>query len=243
MFPYDVVTPPGSARREPDTTAQAPGSGAQRPSGTPRSPSETRQSPHGQAVPPTYTKRPTTPELLGRILKEQLRTIPLSKVTVAGLAADAGISRQAFYYHFSGIHDLAVWVFQIEIADHIMAHASYAQWANGFRQMLAYMQAHRDQAYAVINSLSHEGLEQFFFRTLREMMSVIVAELEGDLQLTEASRTFVIEHFTLIVLGHLLHWFATDMAANPTGLVDDLELILHGTVRAALERFAQRDAM
>jgi probable dihydroxyacetone kinase regulator len=177
---------------------------------------------------------------LAAALKQALRTTPLAKVTVSGLAASAGVNRQTFYAHFSDVYDLAAWVFTTEVASHIMAHASYAEWAEGFSELLGYMSDHRDQTYAVIRSLKHAELEAFFHRSLREMMRVIVGELEGGLTLRPADREFVIDHYTLVVLGHLLHWLATDMRENPFVLTERLEFVLHGSVRESLERFAGR---
>ena len=182
----------------------------------------------------------STRDLLGTTLKDHLTRLPLSKVTVSGLTQSAGVTRQTFYYHFADVYELAVWVFEQEVANHIMAHASYAQWSDGFLQMLVYMRENREQTYAVIDSLSHEELEAFFFRSLREMMTAVVAEVQGDLELPETDRAFVIDHYTLSVLGHFLHWLATDMRADPYILVEEIEVILHGSTRASLERFAER---
>lgn len=175
---------------------------------------------------------------LAAALKDQLRTMPLSRVTVASLAGAAGITRQGFYYHFHDVNALAVWVFENDIADHIMAHASYAEWADGFHSMLVYMQQHRDQTKAVLASLTYREVEQFFYHALRAMMVAIVAELGTDLELSQADRDFVIHHYTLTVLGHLLHWFAVDMRDDPYAMAQRLELILHGSVTASLQRFA-----
>ena len=171
---------------------------------------------------------------------DALRTTPLAKVTVAGLASAAGVNRQTFYHHFTDVYDLARWVFAAEIADHIMAHASYDQWADGCRELLVYLKAHREQTYAVIRSLRHSDLERFFHRSLRAMMAVIVAELEGELRLKPADREFVIDHYTLAVVGHIMHWLATNMDDDPVALVERLEFIMHGSVRESLERFASR---
>ena len=73
----------------------------------------------------------TTRQLLSVALKDQLRSTPLDKVTVSSLTAQAGITRQTFYYHFADVYDLAVWVFEQEVANHIMEHASYSEWAKG----------------------------------------------------------------------------------------------------------------
>lgn len=183
---------------------------------------------------------PRSKVALAAALKRALATTPLAKVTVSGLAASAGVNRQTFYSHFSDVYDLARWVYTTDVANHIMAHASYAEWADGFSELLGYMKDHHDQAYAVIRSLKHDELERFFYRSLREMMQVIVGELEGDLRLSQGDRQFVIDHYTLAVLGHLLHWLATDMNENPYLLIERLEFILHGSVRESLERFAAR---
>lgn len=182
----------------------------------------------------------STTLLLGRELKELLAEKPLDKVTVAELTRRCGLTRQTFYNHFGDIRELAVWVFTSEVADHILRHASLADWADGFERLLVYLAAHREQTFAVTESLGLRELERFFFHNLRSMMRAIVAELEGDLELRPSDRDFVIDHFTITVLGHLLHWLAGGMRADPIRLADDLEFILHGRVREALEKLAIR---
>lgn len=188
----------------------------------------------------SFDDAPAAKRALAEAFTDALHTTPLAKITVAGLAASAGVNRQTFYHHFTDVYDLARWVFAAEIADHIMAHASYDQWAEGCRELLVYLKEHREQTYAVIRSLRHSDLERFFHRSLRAMMAVIVTELEGDLKLKPADRNFVIDHYTLAVVGHIMHWLATNMADDPTELVARMEFIMHGTVRESLERFATR---
>lgn len=188
----------------------------------------------------SFEDAPAAKRALALAFTDALRTTALAKVTVAGLATAAGVNRQTFYHHFTDVYDLARWVFAAEIADHIMAHASYAQWAQGWRELLVYLKDHREQTYAVIRSLRQAELERFFHRSLRAMMAVIVAELEGDLKLKPADRDFIIDHYTLAVVGHIMHWLATNMAEDPTELVERVEFIMHGSVRESLERFAAR---
>lgn len=186
-------------------------------------------------------------------LKRRLATTPLSKVSVASLAADAGVTRQAFYYHFDDVYDAATWVFTSEVADHVLAHAEYDLWADGFLRLLTYMRRHRPQVKAVLDSLTWVETERFFYRVLRRMMRAIVAELEsaGDAEaaasaglgafarrpLSDADREFVIQHYTLTALGHLLHWLAGGMKEEPGELVRRLEIVMRGHVRESLDRF------
>ncbi|WP_250505612.1 hypothetical protein [Bowdeniella massiliensis] len=40
------------------------------------------------------------------------------------------------------------------------------------------------------------------------------------------------------MLGHFLHWLATDMQADPVRLTSDLQFIMEGDVRRALQKMA-----
>lgn len=181
----------------------------------------------------------STREQLGVALKDALSTTSLDKVTVSGLSSAVGINRQTFYYHFADVYDLAVWVFEVEVANHIMAHATYGQWADGYRTLLNYMRENFDQTLAVLNSLGHKQRDAFFLGQFRAMMRPIVAELEGDLALAEDDRQFVIDHFAVIVLGHFLRWLTLNGREDPDILVPRIEKIMRGNVRASLERFAK----
>ena len=81
---------------------------------------------------------PDAKTTLALALRDALTTTPLSKVTVSGLTRTAGVTRQAFYYHFSDIRDLTVWVFKREVTNQINAHATYENWSDGLLAMLVW---------------------------------------------------------------------------------------------------------
>lgn len=173
-------------------------------------------------------------------LWEALNEKPLSRVTVSELAAAANISRQTFYSHFSNVYELAEWGFHTEVTDRIVADASYADWADCFLMLLNFLKENREITYSISTSLSNDSLAEFFMGTMREVMVIIVDEIGADLKLTKEDLDFVITHYTLAVVSHLMHWLATGMAQEPFKLASNLEFILNGTVRPSLERFANR---
>lgn len=176
---------------------------------------------------------------LGHALVETLRATPLSKVTVAGLATRVGISRQAFYYHFIDVYDLAAWVFETEIANHILAHANYEQWATGFQQLLTYLKTNKNEAYAVIRSLDPHALERFMFAQFQVMMRAIVCDLRGGIDVSDSSCSLVVDHFASVVLGYMVRWLAEDMRADPMVLVAQLEYLLRGQVLVSLQSLSE----
>ena len=85
---------------------------------------------------------PDAKERLAQALRDALTTVPLSKVTVSGITRTAGVTRQAFYYHFADIKDLTVWVFKREVADQIVGNTTYEDWSDGLLSMFLWMQHH-----------------------------------------------------------------------------------------------------
>lgn len=179
---------------------------------------------------------------LAHALKRMLTRTPLSKITVSALAAEAGVHRQTFYRSFQDVYDLAVWVFTVDIASEVLSRAGYEEWADGFVQLLRYLRTNHEQVSSVLASVSHRSLERFLYRAFREMMRAVVADVQGDLVVSDADRDFVIDHYTIVVVGHILHWIAGDMRTPPLALVSRIEFILRGSVRASLERFAGQAA-
>ena len=183
---------------------------------------------------------PDAKTALALALRDALTTTPLSKVTVSGLTRTAGVTRQAFYYHFSDIRDLTVWVFKREVADQIISHATYDDWSEGLLAMLVWMQSHPEETRSAISSLGMEELQIFLHKQLRTVMEPIVAQLGADLTVTEGDRMFITDHFTLAILGHISQWIATGMSADPYILTERIARILDGQVLRALTLFSEK---
>ena len=183
---------------------------------------------------------PDAKTALALALRDALTTTPLSKVTVSGLTRAAGVTRQAFYYHFADIRDLTVWVFKREVADQILSHATYDDWSDGLLAMLVWMQSHPEETRSVISSLGMEELQIFLHKQLRAVMSPIVDQLGANLTVTEGDRIFITDHFTLAILGHISQWIATGMSADPYILTERIARILDGQVLRALTLFSEK---
>lgn len=183
---------------------------------------------------------PDAKTALALALRDALSTTPLSKVTVSGLTRTAGVTRQAFYYHFSDIRDLTVWVFKREVGNQLGTHSSYDEWSDGLLAMLVWMQSHPEETRSVISSLGMEELQLFLHKQLRSVMEPIVDELGANLTITEGDRMFVADHFTLCVLGHVSQWLANGMSADPYILTERIARVLDGQILRSLTMFADK---
>ena len=183
---------------------------------------------------------PDAKTALARALRDALTTTPLSKVTVSGLTRSAGVTRQAFYYHFSDIRDLIVWVFKREVGNQVATHSTYDEWSDGLLAVLVWMQSHPEETRSVLSSLGMEEIQIFLYKQLHSVMEPIVDELSQVLRVTEGDRMFITDHVTLAILGHISQWIATGMSADPYILTERIARILDGQVLRALTLFSEK---
>ena len=186
---------------------------------------------------------PDAKTALARALRDALTTTPLSKVTVSGLTRSAGVTRQAFYYHFSDIRDLIVWVFKREVGNQVATHSTYDEWSDGLLAVLVWMQSHPEETRSVLSSLGMEEIQIFLYKQLRAVMEPIVDHYSDGLTVRADDREFITEHFTLSVLGHVSQWLASGMTSDPYILTERISRILDGQVLHALTTFAQKPTM
>ena len=186
------------------------------------------------------TKRSTDARAaLAAALKARLRSQPLDKVTVTELVRDCGLTRQAFYYHFPDVRQLAVWVFETEVARRVRAFAAKEGWADGLVRLLLYLRENRSSTLGVLNGVGQPGLERFLFRQMRPITEAVV-DRDGGGPADPRDRVLVVDFYTSAVLAVVLRWVADGMEVHPYQVVGDLEIMLHGAVRESVRRLDAR---
>lgn len=178
---------------------------------------------------------------LAAALKARLRTEPLDKVTVTELTRDCGLTRQAFYYHFSDVRQLAVWVFETEVARQVRAFAIETGWADGLVRLMLYLRNNRASTLGVLDGVGQPGLERFLFRQMRPITEAVM-EQDGGGPVRLEDRVLVVDFYTSAVLAVVLRWVADGMVEHPYRVVGDLEIMLHGAVRESVRRLDARAA-
>ena len=176
---------------------------------------------------------------LAAALKARLRTEPLDRVTVTELVRDCGLTRQAFYYHFPDVRQLAVWVFETEVAQQVRSFAAEVGWADGLVRLMLYLRENRESTLGVLNGVGQPGLERFLFREMRPVTEAVM-EQDGDGPAHPQDRVLVVDFYTSAVLAVVLRWVADGMAEHPYKVVGDLEIMLHGAVRESARRLDAR---
>ena len=181
-------------------------------------------------------------DITKRALEESLKNLllqkPLDKITISDIAADCGISRMTFYYHFKDIYDLVEWACMEDARRALEGKKTYDTWQQGFLQIFEAVQANRPFIMNVYRSVSREHVESCLYKLTYDLLMGVVEERAQDLSVRECDREFIAHFYKYAFVGIMLDWIKGDMRADPKEIVDRLGVMLHGSIRAALERAA-----
>ena len=88
----------------------------------------------------------------------------------------------------------------------------------------------------VYHALSRDQIENYLFHLTYDLIAGVVEEKSAGMNVTKEQKQFVADFYKYSFVGLMLDWIKNDMKCDPQLLVDRLELVIHGNVRAALER-------
>lgn len=180
----------------------------------------------------TFTK-----QALAETLKQMVQTKALDKITVKDLVEACNINRQTFYYHFQDIYDLLGWIYKSEALASIQNLRSYSTWQQGLLTVFNYVQSNKQLCINTYRSLAREHLERFLHDVSNQLLGDVVDELAGSHPFSAEHRAFIVRFYSYAFSGVLLEWIHDGMKTPSTELVEDVSLIMEGSLKAAVERF------
>lgn len=178
-----------------------------------------------------------TKDELARILKNQLRTHSLDKITVKSIVEECGVNRQTFYYHFEDMNDLFKWTFGEDLRKTISENRQYNNWQAGCLATMDYLRENRDIVYNVINSIDRRTLELSLQQGADWIMTRVVNELAKEMNVSEDDKQFIVVFYRVIFIGLITDWVERGMKENPQEMIDKLTNVTQGNIKQALERF------
>lgn len=172
-------------------------------------------------------------------LKKELLTKPLDKITINDLAEDCGISRMAFYYHFKDIYDLVEWVCVEDGTKALQGKKTYENWQEGFSQIFEAVQENKPFIMNVYRYVSREQIEQYLYRVVFDLLIDVVEECSQGLNVRKNDKRFIADFYKYGFVGLMLEWIQHDMKQDPKEIVSQLNILIDGDVKRALEKQRQ----
>lgn len=178
-----------------------------------------------------------TKRALEQSLKNLLLKKPLSKITISDLTEDCGMNRMTFYYHFKDIYDLVEWSCLTDAKRALDEKKTYDTWQQGFLQILEAVQANKPFIMNVYHCVHREQVELYLRPLVEDLILNVVNEEAEGLNVRDEDKTFIVQAYSYIFIGIMLDWIKEDMKEYPQEIVERLNKLIKGSIRASLTRF------
>lgn len=176
-------------------------------------------------------------------LLEMLRDTPLDEITVKDLTERCGISRQAFYYHFSDIYAVVDWGLQQELQKLQTMSELVTQPGRDavLQEAMERMRANRSTVLNAYRAFERSYVEHYLKKWISPILQHQVRQEAEGLQVTEDQIAFVAELYTVGLLSVVLNWLDRGMTGQTMEHLDDFRTVLDGSARYALLRLEEKN--
>ncbi len=174
---------------------------------------------------------------LEQSLKKLLLQKSLSRITVTDITEDCGISRMTFYYHFKDVYELVEWACYEDASRALEGKKHYDNWQEGFLQIFEAVRENKPFILNVYHSVSREQIENYLFRLTFDLLKGVVDEEAKGMVVREEDRVFIANTYKYAFVGVMLDWISHDMLQDPKEIISDLDKVIRGGFKSALERF------
>lgn len=179
-----------------------------------------------------------TEKAIAEAFKKLLSRRPLSKITISDIAAECGINRMTFYYHYHDVYDLIESICEDSFRRALEGKRTLADWQEG---ILLLMKSFRDEKAfmtGVYNSVSREIIAGYVHRLISELLQEGVDQVPDAAKITPKERKMIVDFYAHAFCGLLLQWIGEGMKEDPAVLVDALGKIGKGGLARAVEAFS-----
>lgn len=181
--------------------------------------------------------RSTKGEIQAALL-ELLEQKPLDEITVTELVERCGISRQAFYYHFSDLYGVVDWSLQQELEK--LQDIQSDQWWTVMQQTMERLRNHRTVVLNIYRAYERSYVEHYLCRWLLPPIRAKVEETAKNHRVTPQQEQFVTQLCAQGLASVVLRWVDRGMPQKSVDWLEDFYAIMDGSMDFMLERLAQR---
>ena len=91
-------------------------------------------------------------------------------------------------------------------------------------------------ALSALRSVSREQVENYLYRITYDLLEGVVEEKAQGMSVRQEDKELIATLYKYLFVGLMLDWIKGDMKGDPQVMVQKLELVIHGSVAAALNR-------
>ena len=152
-----------------------------------------------------------TEEAIKRSFMKLIEQQPYSRITVRDIAADCGINRNTFYYHFSDIPALMDAVIRDIIDRIIEEHPRLESLEDGLRVLAKFVAENRRAIRHVYDSMDRTILETNLWRLCDHVVRTYLHTILDGREIREVDAEVIIRYYKCISFGYTMEWLENGM--------------------------------
>ena len=128
------------------------------------------------------------------------------------------------------------WCCEEDASRALAGKKTYETWQQGLLQIFEAVLDNKPFILNVYRSVSREQVESYLYRLTYDLLEGVVEEQAQGMSVRPEDKAFIATLYKYMFVGLMLDWIKSDMKGDPKLIVDRLEQVIHGSIRAALER-------
>ncbi len=168
-----------------------------------------------------------------------LQTKRLDDITVTELVERCGISRQAFYYHFSDLYGVVDYGIQ-QLLDKLGV-TDPEHWREPLEQTLTLLRENRTLVLNVYRAYERSYVERHVRRWATPLVEARTRLAARRYHVTEDQIGFMTELLTQALASTVLSWVERGMPSSVIERLDDFDILVGGALDYTMERLAQKN--
>ena len=171
-----------------------------------------------------------TKRALAAALKELMREMPVSKISVGNICERCEMNRKSFYYHFRDKYDLVNWIYDTEFITVMQRKTIGSVW-EFLEELCRYFYENRDFYRKALQIRGQNSFEEHF----REMLLPVEAEYLRGVFPEKELEQFHINFYADALLCALERWLLDEKSMPPEEFVRMLRSCIYDPGREAAE--------
>lgn len=178
-----------------------------------------------------------TKNALADSLKALLELRPVDKITISDITDDCGVNRMTFYYHFQDIYDLLEWSWIREANKVLNGKKTYDTWQQGFLQIFNAVSENKQIVMNIYHSVNREQIEIYLYKLTYDLLFGVIEENAAGMDVRDDDKKFIADFYKYAFVGLILDWIKNGMKADPSQVIEHLDVLIHGDIKKALNKF------
>lgn len=141
---------------------------------------------------------------------------PLSEITVKSIAAECGINRNTFYYHYDDISALVDEVIQSEANKFIEKYATVNSIVECFDAIIDYVTHWKSAIFHIYHSVNRDYFEFRLMDIGQRCIQQYVDQVFSDEALSEEDKAVIVHYYKCACFGFVIDWLNNGMKDDET---------------------------